>query len=376
MKRILTLIFWIGTLALQAQENIDSLISTWNKLGKEFLEIHELDSACKYGNCVIDIMAHNRLPGDMNMSDERKINLEKKKAEALSTLVTAYGGSDKIDLSNQSYDSAFHIYSAIGDKNELFKLHIRMGRVHDLRSDYGEAIIYYEKARDQAILNNDKKGLSLSYYFLGLDHRYLGNYSEALKNHYEDLKIQEELSNTVGIANAYVTIAAILNKLNDRDAAIEKLMDAKSLFENMEDTSGVAMIYNDLGTTYYQMGDTLGALENHLQAAKLRMLVDEFNGLGASYSYIARIYKDRGDFNQAHNYLHLVEKAFHNSSNLNGIMTTQIDMARLHFRKKEMDSTIVWLNIAHKTATQMMNYRGLILIYSIRGEVELFQKIP
>ncbi len=374
MRNLLAIIFWLTFLSVYSQENIDSLISSWNKMSTDFLKVNEIDSACKYGNCVIDIMDQKVELNNFSISDAQRKNLKKQKAAAYGNLVTAYGNSNQIKRAMNSYDSALQIYYEINDPDEIFQLHIRMGRVNDLRSNYSEAIPYYQKARDQAKINKDKKGMSLAYYFMGLNYRYLGNYSEAIKNHYEDLKIQEELNNKVGIANAYVTIAAILNKLKDSDAAFEKLMEAKRLYEEMKDSTGIAMIYNDLGTTYYKMGDTLRALESHLQAAELRRLVDEFDGLGASNSYIARIYQDMGDFQQAHNHLHLAENAFHNSSNLQGIMTTQIDMARLHFKKKEMDSAIVWLNIAQSTATKIMNYQGLILIHSIRGEIELFQK--
>ena len=258
-----------------------------------------MDSACKYGNCAVERMDLEIDSKKNRTNREELINLKKKKAQALSNLVTAYGNSDRMVLATECYQTALQIYKEINEPVEIFNLHSRMGRVNELRSSYNESLKYYHKALDQAIINNDKKNQALCYNLIGINNRYLGNYPEALKNHFEDLRIHEELNDKVGIANAYVTIAAILNKLNEREAAIEKLSSAKELFEEVHDTTGIATVFNDLGSTYNIMGDTLSALQNHLQAAKLRELCGEYNGLGASNSYIARIYLLKGNYKKA-----------------------------------------------------------------------------
>jgi signal transduction histidine kinase/CheY-like chemotaxis protein len=373
MKKGIFILFCIAFLKLNAQENIDSLISSWNRISDEFIKVNEMDSACKYGNCAVEMMDQKIELGENKLNDKDLISLKKKKAQALSNLVTAYGNSDRMVLAMECYRTALQIYQEINDSVEIFNIHIRMGRVNELRSNYNEALKYYHKARDQAILNKDKKSQALCYYLIGLDNRYLGNYPEALKNHFEDLRIHEELNDKVGIANAYVTIAAILNKLNEREAAIEKLSLARELFEEMYDTTGIATVYNDLGSTYSIMGDTLRALQNHLQAAKLRELCREFNGLGASNSYIAIIYLKKRNHEKARNYLKEADKAFHKVSNLHGIMTTQIEMSKVYFDEHDLVSALIWLDIAEKTATEIMNYLGLIDIYSNRGEIRLMQ---
>jgi signal transduction histidine kinase/ActR/RegA family two-component response regulator len=374
MNKIVTILFFFIAFQIYSQENIDSLISSWNKLSEDFIVINEMDSACKYGNCAIEMM-DQKIVDDINILTEHDLrNLKIKKAAALSNLVTAYGNSDKIELAKECYLSALDIYEEIGDIGEIYNLNIRMGRVMDLRSSYKEAIKYYQKANGQAVLIDDKKGQALCYYYIGLNNRYMGNYSEALKYHLRDLQIQEDLNNKLGIANAYITIAAILNTLKDRDAAMEKLFAAKKLFEEIQDTTGIATVYNDLGSTFLVMGDTSEALQNHLQAAKLRELSSEFNGLGASNSYISRIYQEQGEPKKALNYLKAADKAFKNSSNLHGIMTTQIEMSDFYLGCNDIDSALIWLDIAEESAKEIMNYFGLIKIYSSRGIIRMNQK--
>jgi signal transduction histidine kinase/CheY-like chemotaxis protein len=373
MKKILVLLLFMAFLKMQAQENIDSLISSWNKMSNEFIKVNEMDSACKYGNCAVEMM-DREIENDQNkISDAEIKRLKRNKARALSNLVTAYGNSDRMDLAQDCYKSALEIYQETGDQDEIFHLLIRMGRVNDLRSSYKEAIKYYSSALEQATKNNNKKNQALCYYYIGLNNRYLGNYPEALKNHLDDLRIQEELKDKAGIANAYVTIAAILNKLKERESAIQKLLAAQLLYDEMHDTSGIAMVYNDLGSTYYTMGDTLKALQDHMQAANLRKLINEYDGLGASNSYIARIYLQKRNYQKALDYLKDAYQAFNNSSNMQGIMTTQIDMSEVYSAKHVMDSALNWLDNAEKTATEIMNYMGLVQIYCKRGEIRLYQ---
>ena len=373
MKKVFLLLFCLAFFKMQAQENIDSLILSWNKISDEFIKVNEMDSACKYGNCAVERMDLEINSKKNRTNREELINLKKKKAQALSNLVTAYGNSDRMDLAMECYHSALQIYKDINEPFEIFNLHTRMARVNELRSSYNESLKYYHKALDQAIINNDKKSQALCYNLIGIDNRLLGNYPEALKNHFEDLHIHEELNDKVGIANAYVTLAAILNKLNEREAAIEKLASARVFFEEMNDTSGIATVYNDLGSTYNTMGDTMSALQNHLQAAKLRELCGEYNGLGASNSYIAKIYLQKGDYIKASNYLKEADKAFQKASNRQGIMTTQIEMSGVYLDKYDLDSALIWLDIAENTATEIMNYQGLIDIYSSRGEIWLLK---
>jgi len=372
VKPLTTLIFIV--IALPAQENIDSLIASWNKLSSHYLEKNELDSACKYGNCAVEMLDQKLMLNRTSLGDFETKYLLKKKAEALSTLVTAYGSSDQIELATECFTIGLQTFKEIDDQDGVFNLYIRMARIYDLRSSYKEALPYYQMALEQAKLNKDKKSQALCYYYIGLNNRYMGNYSEALKNHFNDLRIQEELQNKVGIASAYITIAAILNTLKDRESAIEKLNAAKGLFEEMKDTMGIAMVYNDLGSTQYIMGDTITALQSHLTAARLRKHSKEYNGLGASYNYIAQIYLHEGDHKNAINYLMLASDAFNNASNMQGIMTTSIEMSEVYHDKNSHDSALIWLDKAEKLATNIMNYQGLINIYSNRGEIRFHEQ--
>jgi signal transduction histidine kinase/ActR/RegA family two-component response regulator len=374
---------WVGITPTcgHAQQNIDSLISSWNKLAAGYLEVNQIDSACKYGNCVVEMMEQDLELNTERFNSAELKNLKKQKAEALANLVTAYGASDQIELAIDCYQSALKTCREIDDKEGIFSLHIRMGRVNDLRSSYLEAIPFYKLALEQATLNNDQNSMALAYYHLGLNNRYLGNYSEALKYHLEDLRIHEELDNKKGIANAYVTIAAILKRLKDMEAAIEKLLQAESLYDQINDSSGIAMVMNDLGTTYEQLGDTASALQYHLMAAYMREKiaqhkVAENDGLGASYSYIARIYLSKGDYRSALDYLRKAKKVFGYSSNVQGIMTAEVDLAKVYFDKKDIDSTLYWVEEAEQTAMGIMNYSGLIDTYTIKGDVHLYYNNP
>jgi len=345
------------------------LIASWNKLSAEFLRVSEIDSACKYGNCAVDMLEQKINASIRNKPNALIDSLKKQKAEALSNLVTAYGTSDQIDLAIECYEEALGLYQDIDAGNEIFQLYVRMGRVKDIRSNYKEAIPFYKNAFDQAKKNKSKQDESLAYYYLGLNNRYLGNYSESLRYHLQALRINEELDNKLGIASAYVTVAAILSKLSDYESAIEKLNQAKVLYTEISDTSGIAMVYNDLGRVHAELGETEVALENHLKAASYRQMAHDYNGLGASNLYIADIYLLKCEHAKALKYLQEAKKAFHKSSNKEGIMTVQRNIAEVYIDKNEITKALHWLGLAQQTATEIMNYVGLIKICSLKGEI-------
>ncbi len=369
MKLLLFIILLTNLEALNAQENIDSLISSWNKISKEYIQKNENDSACKYGNCVLE-MLDQKIEMNKDQSNSKDlINMKRTKAEALCNLVTAYGNSNRMKLAMECYEAALNIFREIGANKEIYQLYIRMGRVNDLRTGYSEAIRFYDLARDQAVINKDKEGEARCYYYIGLNNRYLGNYSEALKYHLLDLQIQDSIGNKSGIANAYITIAAILNRLNDTDAAFEKLQAALQLFSSIGDTMGIATVYNDFGMFYYGRGDTAKALENHLHAANLRETVKEFNGLGASYIYISEISMKKGDYNQAKQFLKKSIEAFRNAENLQGEITALINMSDIYLNQNDPDSAMINLERAKVLATSIMNQLGLVTINSKQGNI-------
>jgi signal transduction histidine kinase/CheY-like chemotaxis protein len=352
-----------------AQENIDSLISTWNTLAAQYLAVSETDSACKYGNCSVEMLDEriDREEGLIETSEIRRMKYQK--AEALSYLVSAYGTSGQPERAMECYQDALEIYESFGDGEQVYQLHLRMGRVYDLTTDYAEANRYYARACEQAKKNEDPKAQALCYYFTGLNNRYMGNFSEALKNHLQDLEIQEKLNNKKGIGNAYITIAAILNTLKDRNAAFEKLHEARLLFEEIGDTTGMATVYNDLGSTYLVIGDTMRALQSHQIAAEMREAVRDYDGIGASNSYIGNIYLEKGNYEKALHHLQLSEDAFRSNGNLDGIMHTFIQLSQVYERKNMLDSALAFTDKAEKLAIGIMNSMGLIKIYSNRGEL-------
>ncbi len=359
---------------LWAQENIDSLIATWNSKAEDFLEVSATDSACKYGNCSVQMLdekigqVKGRIPGP----DYRKMKYQK--AEALGYLVTAYGNSGQLERATECYHDALEIYRELNEGILLFQLYLRMARVYDMTTRYARANAYYGMALQEALQNSDLEDQALCYHFIGLNNRYMGNYSEALKYHLKDLEIQETLGNKTGIGTAYITIAAILNTLKDREAAIEKLNAAKALFEQIGDTSGIATVFNDLGSTYLVMSDTLKALYNHHKAAQLRESIKEYNGIGASNSYIAGIYLEKDNYEKALHYLNLAENAFNSSRNPDGILHTYIKISQVYERKNELDSAMAFMDRAEKAATDIMNTMGLVKIYSNRGEIWLKER--
>ncbi|MCB0805113.1 MAG: tetratricopeptide repeat protein [Bacteroidales bacterium] len=355
-----------------AQEDIDSLISAWNKLASQYLEISETDSACKYGNCSVE-MLDNKIKNRSNLSGTIK-KWNNQKAEALSYLVTAYGTSGQLDLAAECFKDALNIYEELNEHEAIYKLYFRMARVYDLTTRYANGIDFYKQALEKAISMNDLELQAVSYHHLGLNNRYLGNYSESLKYALKDLEIREKLGEKLGIASAYVTIAAILRYLNDYNTAIEKLNTAGKLFEEIQDSAGISMIYNDLGNTYLELGDTSKALINHQHAITIRELIKNYDGLGASYSYMGKIYSYKKNYDLALHYKHLAVNTFAKSANKDGILRTNIDLAHIFDMIDLQDSSMVYLKRAETIATDIMHTNGLIEVFTIRGEINLKSK--
>jgi signal transduction histidine kinase/DNA-binding response OmpR family regulator len=356
-----------------AEENIDSLIVSWNRLSADFLQIREMDSVCKYGNCTVEMLEKQIEYGATSMQSSRMRYLKKQKAEALSYLVSAYGTSDKFNLAVECFEDALEIYNQLNADEEKYQLYIRIARVYDMRGNYFEAIPYFEKALELAAKLQDKNSEAMVHNFIGVNHRMLGNYPEALRNHLRSLEILEETDNHKGIGYSLITIAAILRMLKDYDSAIEKLLEARHHYEKLSDSAGIATVYNDLGAIYLNLGDTTLSLQNHLQAAHIRELIKEYDGLGSSNLYLSDIYLQKGDYDGALQFLEDADRAFRLGANIEGVMTTQTGIALLYFDKKEYGKALFWLEEAQRNTGDFTNYIGLLRIFKHKGTIQFIQ---
>ena len=168
-----------------------------------------------------------------------------------------------------------------------------------VKTNYLEAVNYYQRSLKIREEIDDKKGISASLYNIGNIYLRQGNYLQALDYHQRSLKIEQEIDNVEGIALSLGIIGIIYSEQSIYPKALEYYERGLKIQEEIGDKFGAATTLANIGLIYKQQGDYSKALVYQAKALKMR----EENGnklfIASSHENIGSIYIEQGLYNKA-----------------------------------------------------------------------------
>jgi tetratricopeptide (TPR) repeat protein len=173
------------------------------------------------------------------------------------------------------------------------------GTVSMLKSNYRQALEYYDKSLKIMEEINDKQGIASSYNNIGNIYLNQGNYSKALEYNFKSLKIREEIGDKQGIARTYNNIGSIYTNQSNYSRALEYYDKSLKIMEEINDKQGIASSYNNIGIIYYEQGNYSKALEYYFKSLKIQEEINDKQGIANSYNNIGLIYANQGNYSKA-----------------------------------------------------------------------------
>lgn len=205
--------------------------------------------------------------------------------------------------------------------------------------DFDEAMQYANDAlilvhtnpdnKNDKIENGDilKRGESKAYNNIGIIFWYRGNYPKALENHFNSLKIKEELLEQAkrkgnsdhilwsknAIAGSYGNIGNIFIDLGNYPVALKNAFSALKIFEEIGERKKIAISYNNIALIYDYQANYPEALKNHFASLKIKeeLLIQAKldknsgeiqeikKGISSSYNNIGVIYCNQNNYLEA-----------------------------------------------------------------------------
>ncbi|CAN5492466.1 hypothetical protein BH10BAC1_BH10BAC1_06030 [soil metagenome] len=165
----------------------------------------------------------------------------------------------------------------------------------------------YTKSRifaEQAIALSDKNSSSTNptekfiflkekanaYNNIAIVERFLGNYTEALKNHLSALKVREEIGDKRGTARSYLGIGSIYTLMGKNEEGLNYKFKSKKIYEEINDSTGIAKVCNHIAFIYYDLGkyDSVTKYNNEalmifLKKVDIRGMSDVYDLFGLTY---------------------------------------------------------------------------------------------
>ena len=122
-------------------------------------------------------------------------------------------------------------------------------------------------------------GRARALNLIGQYHLVQGEYDQALRHHYQALKIGEQAGDTALLISSYNYLGIMSGKVKDQDKSLHYYQEAAILARKTKNKAGLGKVLNNLGDLYEAKGEYLKALRYYRQAAAMLKAIPHQRGL-------------------------------------------------------------------------------------------------
>ncbi|GAB5401169.1 MAG: sensor histidine kinase [Aureisphaera sp.] len=167
---------------------------------------------------------------------------------------------------------------------------------------YTEAMVYYNKAKEQLEISENPKGISNIYHNMAVLHRYQENPEEQKRNLKAAIAIDEQLDYAEGLGHNYKALGNYFSKRGVVDSAMFYFKKSEDNFNRIHDEFGLYSLKGIVADFYFEQGEYQKSLEIFKECLDFFTRID-VKGFQAIHTLkIASIYMLMGDYKKALTY--------------------------------------------------------------------------
>ena len=190
----------------------------------------------------------------------------------------------------------------MGNKAREGAAYCNIGIAHRHLGNFKQAIDYHNLYLGIAKDIGDRDDERKSYGNLGNDYQRLGNFKQAIEYHNLELSLAKEVGNRAEEGGAYGNLGNAYNGLGNFKKAIEYHKQRLSIAKEVENRAGMSGAYCNLGIAYGSLGDFKQAIEYHKQCLTINTEMGDRAGVRGAYGNMGSAYSSLGNFQQAIEY--------------------------------------------------------------------------
>jgi len=175
------------------------------------------------------------------------------------TIIGCETAGENVAAALDHLDRALSLAIESGDQARIASVRLNIGLTQQMLGNHGAAIDNYTHAVDRAI---EAEGFRLAAEVsdrLVFLLRRIGRVQSALEWGLKGLKWREELKDQLELARSYHNLGAVYRDLKNKDASVENLKKAISIYSEMNAHADAAQALKDLGWTYFRFNDNENA---------------------------------------------------------------------------------------------------------------------
>ncbi len=285
------------------------------------------------------------LLGELSVKLCQKNNYEKGLLEANRNIGIAYWVKSDYDQALNYYNNSLEIAIKLDNQKEVGRLYYSIAKVYDNQGKYPEALEIHFKALKISENTEDKKGEASCWNNIGNIYRNQSKYTEALESYNKSLNISKQTNNKKGVAYSMEGIANVYERQKIYDKSLEYYLISIKTEEELGDKRGIAYCLDGIANIYKRQKKYSEALENYQKGLVINRELGDKAGIIRILQGLGETYFALKEYNLAINYLkeglEIAQKIGHKERirNYNGVLSEvyeamgQHTEALLHHKK-------------------------------------------
>ncbi len=285
-------------------KNIDEHLG---ELAYHFLESGDKEKALDYflkaGEKAQKVYAHDEsfsyLQHALGLLEEKQNNLEQRARilERLGDIKAWVGGTDAC---MENWDKSLKLWSQLGDKKSISRLHVKMAHIlWDRLGDKEKASEHHRIALE--ILEKEPESVELASLYKDISHMlvHTGDFARALSFGQKGLELAEKLGNPEILAECYELLGGIFERFGEIEKSLRYREEGLEIAVKNDCTEAALWIYGSLPGSYKKIGDFQKAFEIRQKGFELAKKVGHVRSISIIGILMAWDYFNRGETRKA-----------------------------------------------------------------------------
>jgi two-component system, sensor histidine kinase PdtaS len=238
------------------------------------------------------------------------------------------------------------------------------GIAYDVKGNLDSTLLYLNKAkqifiaqRQSKLLSNTISDIALAYYLRGI-------YEVSLRNHFEALKIREQVGDKSLISKSYNNIGLVYRARKDYNNAIKYYLQSLQLKRELADSAGQLNSLMNIGSSYQYHRKYDSALYYGMQTLTLARLLQKPKDEANSLANIGVAYEGLNKLDAAEKNLSEALKKANEIDYKEALYGIYEGMGNVMLARKNYDSAVLWFNKGIMLASERKRKEMLANYYS------------
>ena len=219
-----------------------------------------------------------------------------------------------------------------------------IGAQYYLKSDYQQAISYYNQSLEIRKEIGDLKGEAAIYGNMGLIYGDQGNLLKDLEYQLKALAINEKLNDTSNLTSNYSNLATIYQKQDDSTRALEYFNKALVMYQARDNRAHIGLLYNNMGNMYREFKNYEKAKWYLNESLRIRTELNDNLGTGISNINLGTLYISMKDFAKAREYSLKSAEYFEKLGDRGSLANVYYNLGDISRREGKYHEAIEWCN--------------------------------